>query len=167
MPIAASPSATRCARCYAAAAARPAFLGCLGAFADIPIAADQTGSIVFTLYWPGAALYKLDDSAPERLLSESAGSTLHDFAASSPKIPFEANALYVDADTPAPDQNAGSIHALNLMRLLRDFGFRIFFVPESNFAANTPTSCSNSASTLSTPTTSPRSAKYWSGLAPN
>jgi glucoamylase len=27
-------------------------VGCLGAFADIPIAADQTGSIVFTLYWP-------------------------------------------------------------------------------------------------------------------
>jgi glucoamylase len=23
-----------------------------GAFADIPVAADQTGSIIFTLYWP-------------------------------------------------------------------------------------------------------------------
>jgi glucoamylase len=29
-------------------------VGCLGAFADIPIEADQTGSIVFTLYWPEA-----------------------------------------------------------------------------------------------------------------
>jgi glucoamylase len=28
-------------------------LGRVGCFADIPIAADQTGSIVFTLYWPG------------------------------------------------------------------------------------------------------------------
>ena len=27
-------------------------LGRLGAFADIPVAADQTGSIVFTIYWP-------------------------------------------------------------------------------------------------------------------
>jgi glucoamylase len=29
-------------------------VGRLGSFADIPIAADQTGSIVFTLYWPEA-----------------------------------------------------------------------------------------------------------------
>ena len=41
--------------------------------------------------------------------------------------------LYVDADTPTPDQNAGSIEAINLMRMFGDFGFRVTFVPESNF----------------------------------
>ncbi len=43
-------------------------------------------------------------------------------------------ALFIDADTPTPDQNAGSIFALNLMRMLGDLGFRVTFVPESNFA---------------------------------
>ena len=33
-----------------------------------------------------------------------------------------------------PDHNAGSIESLNLMRMLQDFGFRVLFVPESNFA---------------------------------
>jgi putative sugar O-methyltransferase len=42
--------------------------------------------------------------------------------------------LYIDADTPQPDRNSGSIDAVNLMRLLRGFGARITFVPESNFA---------------------------------
>ncbi|HLY45557.1 MAG TPA: putative sugar O-methyltransferase [Stellaceae bacterium] len=41
--------------------------------------------------------------------------------------------LYVDADTPTPDQNAGSILALNLMRIFDGLGFRVMFVPESNF----------------------------------
>jgi len=42
--------------------------------------------------------------------------------------------LYIDADTPQPDRNSGSLDAVNLMRLLNRFGARITFVPESNFA---------------------------------
>jgi glycosyltransferase involved in cell wall biosynthesis len=41
--------------------------------------------------------------------------------------------LYIDADTPAPDQNAGSAYTLNIMRILNEFGFRVTFVPDSNF----------------------------------
>ena len=41
--------------------------------------------------------------------------------------------LYIDADTPTPDQNAGSIEAVNLIRIFGDLGFRVTFVPESNF----------------------------------
>jgi len=40
--------------------------------------------------------------------------------------------LFVDAVTPEPDLNAGSILALNLMRMLGDLGFRVTFVPELN-----------------------------------
>ncbi len=40
--------------------------------------------------------------------------------------------LFVDAVTPEPDLNAGSILSLNLMRMLGDLGFRVTFVPESN-----------------------------------
>lgn len=46
--------------------------------------------------------------------------------------------LYIDADTPQPDRNSGSIDAMNLMRLLKRFGARITFVPESNFAYRGP-----------------------------
>jgi putative sugar O-methyltransferase len=42
--------------------------------------------------------------------------------------------LYIDAVTPAPDQNAGSIEVVSQLKVLGDFGFRITFVPESNFA---------------------------------
>lgn len=41
--------------------------------------------------------------------------------------------LYIDADTPCPDQNSGSNDAINLMAMLNELGFRISFVPESNF----------------------------------
>ena len=41
--------------------------------------------------------------------------------------------LYIDAETPAPDQNAGSIEALNLMKIFDRLGYRVTFVPESNF----------------------------------
>ena len=41
--------------------------------------------------------------------------------------------LYIDAETPAPDQNAGSIEALNLMGLFSQMGYRVTFVPESSF----------------------------------
>ena len=41
--------------------------------------------------------------------------------------------LFIDAVTPAPDQNAGSIYVLNQMRILGDLGFEIRFVPEKYF----------------------------------
>ncbi|MBT8562122.1 putative sugar O-methyltransferase [Polynucleobacter paneuropaeus] len=41
--------------------------------------------------------------------------------------------LYVDAETPMPDQNSGSIDALNFMKILKGLGYEVTFVPESNF----------------------------------
>jgi glycosyltransferase involved in cell wall biosynthesis/SAM-dependent methyltransferase len=41
--------------------------------------------------------------------------------------------LYIDAETPMPDRNSGSIDALNMLRILTDLGFRVTFIPESNF----------------------------------
>jgi GT2 family glycosyltransferase/glycosyltransferase involved in cell wall biosynthesis len=41
--------------------------------------------------------------------------------------------LYIDADSPTPDQNAGSAYTINIIRILNEFGFRVTFVPESNF----------------------------------
>ena len=41
--------------------------------------------------------------------------------------------LYIDADTPTPDQNAGSAYTINIIRILNQFGFRVTFVPECNF----------------------------------
>jgi putative sugar O-methyltransferase len=45
-----------------------------------------------------------------------------------------ARVLYIDADTPTPDQRSGSIDAINIIKILQDFGFRTTFVPENNFA---------------------------------
>jgi glycosyltransferase involved in cell wall biosynthesis len=42
-------------------------------------------------------------------------------------------ALYIDADSPTPDQNAGSAYTINIIRILNEFGSRVTFVPESNF----------------------------------
>lgn len=42
--------------------------------------------------------------------------------------------LYIDAVTPAPDQNAGSIEVMSQLKVLGDFGFRVTFIPEGNFA---------------------------------
>ena len=42
--------------------------------------------------------------------------------------------LIVDACTPAPDQDSGSIDMINLIRLLVQRGYRVHFVPQSNFA---------------------------------
>lgn len=42
--------------------------------------------------------------------------------------------LYVDSDTPTPDQNAGSILAVSLMRMFDSLGFRVLFAPEGNLA---------------------------------
>ena len=42
--------------------------------------------------------------------------------------------LYIDADTPTPDQNSGSNDALNMMRIFVDMGYAVTFIPESNFS---------------------------------
>jgi glycosyltransferase involved in cell wall biosynthesis len=44
-----------------------------------------------------------------------------------------ARVLYIDADTPTPDQRSGSIDAINIIKILQDFGFQTTFVPENNF----------------------------------
>lgn len=41
-------------------------------------------------------------------------------------------ALVLDHCTPTPDQDAGSITALNLMRILQGLGFKVTFAPEDN-----------------------------------
>ena len=84
-------------------------------------------------YWAAAALYRLDDRVPEEQLGVVASATRDPGLSSSP-IPLEPTVLYVDADTPMPDHNAGSIESLNFMRMLMGLGFRVLFVPESNFA---------------------------------
>lgn len=50
----------------------------------------------------------------------------------------ERRVLYINSETPQPDRNSGSIDALNLMRILHEFGYRVTFIPESNFAAQIP-----------------------------
>lgn len=42
-------------------------------------------------------------------------------------------ALVLDHCTPTPDQDAGSITAVNLMRILQALGFKVTFIPEDNF----------------------------------
>lgn len=41
--------------------------------------------------------------------------------------------LVLDHCTPTPDQDAGSVTALNLMLLLREMDFQVTFIPDSNF----------------------------------
>lgn len=41
--------------------------------------------------------------------------------------------LVLDSCTPTPDQDAGSITALNIMRLLQAHGYQLTFIPEDNF----------------------------------
>lgn len=41
--------------------------------------------------------------------------------------------LVIDACTPTPDQDAGSVIAYNLMLLLREMDFQVTFIPENNF----------------------------------
>ncbi len=49
-------------------------------------------------------------------------------------------ALVIDATTPTPDQDAGSIATFEQMLILRDLGYKISFIPEDNFAdVGTPT----------------------------
>jgi putative sugar O-methyltransferase len=87
------------------------------------------------LYWPPARIVvapaaPLADMAPWRALAERHG------ADPPPADPHEPppRVLYIDADTPQPDRNSGSIDAVNMMRLLQRFGCQITYVPESNFA---------------------------------
>jgi GT2 family glycosyltransferase len=44
-----------------------------------------------------------------------------------------AEVLFVDACTPMPDQDAGSITAMGFMRIFQSFGFKVTFIPEDNF----------------------------------
>jgi GT2 family glycosyltransferase/2-polyprenyl-3-methyl-5-hydroxy-6-metoxy-1,4-benzoquinol methylase len=41
--------------------------------------------------------------------------------------------LIIDECTPTPDQDSGSIDMVNYMRILADLGYRVTFVPRSNF----------------------------------
>ena len=43
-----------------------------------------------------------------------------------------ARMLIIDACTPTPDQDSGSVDMFNYMRMLIDFGYRLTFIPESN-----------------------------------
>ncbi len=51
---------------------------------------------------------------------------------------ISGRALVLDHCTPTPDQDAGSITALNLMRILQGLGFKVTFIPEDNFLYMTP-----------------------------
>lgn len=94
------------------------------------------------LFWPLARLVAepapAPDPGPWRDLARRFGDgRLHAFGLPAPAggvVPPPLRVLYIDADTPQPDRNSGSIDAINMMRLLKRFGARITFVPESNFA---------------------------------
>ena len=42
--------------------------------------------------------------------------------------------LIVDACTPTPDQDSGSIDMFNMIRIIVNLGYRVHFIPQSNFA---------------------------------
>lgn len=42
--------------------------------------------------------------------------------------------LVVDAVTPAPDQDSGSVDMVNLIRILTSLGWRVHFIPQTNYA---------------------------------
>ncbi len=46
----------------------------------------------------------------------------------------QGHILIVDACTPTPDQDSGSIDMLNLIRIVTDLGYRVHFIPYTNFA---------------------------------
>ena len=46
----------------------------------------------------------------------------------------KAHILIIDACTPTPDRDSGSLDMFNLIKILLAFGFRVHFVPHSNFA---------------------------------
>jgi putative sugar O-methyltransferase len=94
------------------------------------------------LYWPQALVVvppvTMPDIEPWLALARRYGTdklrSLDPQTASSGAGGRPLRLLYIDAETPQPDRNSGSIDAVNLMRMLQHFGFRITFVPESNFA---------------------------------
>lgn len=47
---------------------------------------------------------------------------------------YDKHVLIVDAVTPTPDQDSGSVDMLNLIRILLDLGWRVHFVPQTNYA---------------------------------
>lgn len=47
---------------------------------------------------------------------------------------YERHVLIVDAVTPTPDQDSGSVDMLNLIRILLDLGWRVHFIPQTNYA---------------------------------
>lgn len=47
-------------------------------------------------------------------------------------------ALFIDATTPTPDQDAGSTVAMAHMKILQAMGFRVTFIPIDNFALSSP-----------------------------
>ena len=46
----------------------------------------------------------------------------------------KGHVLYIDAVTPEPDKDSGSIDAVNAMQIIRNLGYRVHFVPGTNFA---------------------------------
>ncbi len=107
------------------------------------------------LYWPWARIAGADD--PWRELEPDTALSPPDFARDLARLQtrnsktlshfsqLEAEGrpshdrtcqrrmLYVDAVTPRPDENAGSIEVESQLTLLNDFGYRVIFIPESNF----------------------------------
>ena len=58
--------------------------------------------------------------------------------AQSPEIASDRNVsghiLYIDSVTPEPDKDSGSLDAVNAFHILRGLGYRVHFVPGTNFA---------------------------------
>lgn len=46
----------------------------------------------------------------------------------------KGHVLYIDAETPEPDKDAGSVNSVYAMRILVEQGYRVHFIPGSNFA---------------------------------
>jgi glycosyltransferase involved in cell wall biosynthesis len=46
----------------------------------------------------------------------------------------KGHVLYIDAVTPEPDKDSGSLDAIYAMRIWQELGYRVHFVPSSNFA---------------------------------
>jgi putative sugar O-methyltransferase len=113
-----------------------------GAFADFGAQMQKWNERYF--YMPQAAVVENtppleQDREAERRDDWMRFVTTHPAEIDKSELSFDKNRhkspilLYVDADTPTPDQNAGSIEALNLMRIFFDLGYELMFVPESNF----------------------------------
>jgi len=76
---------------------------------------------------------ELSESINTKQLSEM----LHSYSKNSAKQVdnvSRGNVLYVDATTPEPDKDAGSINAVYSMKVMLDLGYKVHFIPGSNFA---------------------------------